>query len=279
MSKRPAKRDQELPIGLTAAAAAGTFLALVVLERRFPLRMNTHQSKGRRDFRNIAIAALAAGALQLTERPVTKRLTLLVRRRRFGLLPHLNLPGWLDTLAGCLLLDVTLYHWHYLTHKISFLWRFHRVHHADLDMDASTGLRFHAGELLLSVVFRAAQVLLFGVSRRALSIWNTLLLLAILFHHSNVFLPEQIEKWVSKLIVTPRLHGVHHSIDTDEVNSNWSSGLTLWDWLHGTYRQSPRQSDDMLELGVPELRQPIQVVLPKLLTMPFDNSLPPPPQN
>lgn len=157
------------------------------------------------------------------------------------------------------------------------LWRFHRVHHADLDMNASTGLRFHFGEILISVLFRTAQVLVFGISRRALSIWSTLLLVEVMFHHSNIGLPRAIERWLSKLVVTPRLHGIHHSLEPDEVNSNWSSGLTIWDWLHGTFRKHARQDDAMLDIGVPELREPRQVRFSQLITLPLtaDCVLPP----
>jgi len=157
------------------------------------------------------------------------------------------------------------------------LWRFHRVHHADLDMNASTGLRFHFGEILISVLFRTAQVLVFGISRRALSIWSTLLLVEVMFHHSNIGLPRAIERWLSKLVVTPRLHGIHHSLEPDEVNSNWSSGLTIWDWLHGTFRKHARQDDAMLDIGVPELREPRQVRFSQLITLPLtaDRVLPP----
>lgn len=274
MAPSQTARDKDIPFALTTFTVLGAFAGLVMLEQRYPLRRQTHEPKATRDIRNLAVAGLAAVAVQLAERPVTNRLTLRVRRQRIGLLPRLNLPARLDTLLGCILLDATLYHWHYLAHKIPLLWRFHRVHHADLDMDASTGIRFHAGEMLISVLFRAAQVRLFGISRRALSLWNTLLLIEVMFHHSNVELPERTERWLSKLIVTPRLHGIHHSLIPDELNSNWSSGLTLWDHLHRTYRRSAREGDGWLDIGVAELREPGQVTLPKLLAMPFDDSLP-----
>jgi len=135
-----------------------------------------------------------------------------------------------------LLLDYSLYVWHVLTHRVPLLWRFHLVHHVDLDMDASTALRFHLGELLLSVPWRAAQIGLIGVSWRVYAIWQALLMLSILFHHSNFRLPLRVEGYLNRLIVTPRMHGIHHSIASDEVNSNWSSGLSFWDRLHGTLR-------------------------------------------
>jgi sterol desaturase/sphingolipid hydroxylase (fatty acid hydroxylase superfamily) len=274
MREPPNKQDENLPPWLSAAALAGGFIAFALLERRYPLRLNEREPKSSRNARNIAVAGLAAAAIQLAERPVTDRLTRLARRRRIGLLPRLGFAPWGQTILGCLLLDCTLYYWHFLTHEVKALWRFHRVHHADLDMDASTGLRFHFGEMLISVLFRALQVLLLGISRRTLSIWNTLLIVEVMFHHSNIALPDRLERLLRKLIVTPRLHGIHHSIVPEELNSNWSSGLTIWDRLHGTFRGSGLKRDNSIDIGLAELRERSQVTLPKLLAMPFCSDAP-----
>lgn len=256
-----------LPVWISGLAVVGTLGTLLWLERRRPLRHAEHESKARRDVRNMAVAGTALLSIQLAERPVTTRMTRLVEERRVGLLQRLPLPRWLRTLLACVLLDYTLYVWHVLAHKVPLLWRFHRVHHCDLDMDASTGIRFHVGEMVLSVVWRAAQILAIGVSGRALSIWNTLLLMEVIFHHSNVELPPGTERRLAKLLVTPRLHGIHHSTRSDEMNSNWSSGLTVWDVLHRTLRTDVPQ--DQITIGVPDLRQPDQVTLSKLIVMPF----------
>src|SRR6185295_3873165 len=129
-----------------------------------------------------------------------------VERRRIGLVPALGLPAWIGVALAVVLLDYTLYLWHVLTHRVPFLWRFHLVHHVDLDLDASTALRFHFAELVISVPFRAAQILLIGVSPLAFSVWQTLLMLSILFHHSNVRLPVEVERRLNLLFVTPRMH-------------------------------------------------------------------------
>jgi sterol desaturase/sphingolipid hydroxylase (fatty acid hydroxylase superfamily) len=141
------------------------------------------------------------------------------------------------------------------------------VHHVDLDMDASTAVRFHFGEMVLSVILRTAQIILIGVSPRTLSIWNTWLLCEVIFHHSNVRLPSRAERWLSKLIVTPRMHGVHHSVVPSELNSNWSSGLTVWDWLHGTLHRHVPQNQ--ITIGVAGYRDAEQVTYPRLMEMPF----------
>jgi sterol desaturase/sphingolipid hydroxylase (fatty acid hydroxylase superfamily) len=159
-----------------------------------------------------------------------------------------------------------------LVHRIPFLWRFHKVHHVDMDLDASTALRFHFGELVISVPWRCAQVVLIGTSPLALSVWQTLLLIEVLFHHSNVELPLECERWLNRLVVTPRMHGIHHSIVEEEVNSNWSSGLTIWDWLHGTLRLNVPQQQ--VKIGVAGYQHPAQVTLPKIIVMPFQDRPP-----
>jgi sterol desaturase/sphingolipid hydroxylase (fatty acid hydroxylase superfamily) len=118
-----------------------------------------------------------------------------------------------------------------------------------------------------SVPWRAAQAIVIGVSPLALSVWQTATLVEILFHHSNIELPIQVERWLCRLIVTPRMHGIHHSIIPEETGSSWSSGLTLWDWLHGTLRLNVPQ--DAITIGVPAYRDAEEVTLPRVLVMPF----------
>ncbi len=259
-------RERTVPGWLGAILTLGTFAALVWLENRRPLR-GAVESKLRRTARNLAVATLGAASVQLAEQPLVGPLARLVERRKIGLLKCVALPAWLEVTLAVALLDYTLYLWHVLTHRVPFLWRFHQVHHADLDMDASTALRFHFGELLISVPWRAAQILTIGVCPFALSLWQTGLLLEILFHHSNVELPPEIEARLARLIVTPRLHGIHHSIVENEVNSNWSSGLTIWDRLHRTLRlEAP---GDEITIGVPAFLDPAEVELGEVLEMPF----------
>jgi len=251
---------------LSAPSIFGAFGVLVWLERRRPLRRQV-ESKVTHAARNLAVAGISAAALQLTESPVALNLAALVERHDVGLLNLLRLPVWLETALAIVLLDYTLYVWHVLTHKVSLLWRFHLVHHVDLDLDASTALRFHFGELAISVPWRAAQIVIIGVSPIAYLTWQTFLFLSIMFHHSNVKLPISLERWLNRLIVTPRMHGIHHSVVEQETNSNWSSGLTIWDWLHGTLRLNVPQ--DQVTIGVPAFRQPAEVSLLRILQLPF----------
>ena len=246
--------------------AAGTFLALYYFERRRPLRRRIEPPLTNAT-RNLMIASTTGAALNFLENPVSGRLTEFVEKENFGLLKIFRLPKLLETVLAVILLDYTLYLWHVLTHKLPFLWRFHKVHHADLDLTVSTGIRFHFGEISISVLFRAGQILLIGVSPNALQIWQTLLLTSVFFHHSNVRLPEKFERKLKKIIMTPRLHGNHHSIVKNEMYSNWSTGLTLWDYLHGTFRDDVKQSE--IIIGLPEFDEKAEVTLAGMLVEPF----------
>lgn len=267
------KRDQRL--GVLARPLAGwlngtivlvTLIGIVWLERLRPLRRRVEEEPYR-EARNLAMSLLSAAVIQLTEKPVMDRLTGLVERNRWGLLKRVHLPPALEVVLAVVLLDYTLYVWHVLTHRVPFLWRFHRVHHADLDLTASTALRFHFGEMMVSVPWRAGQVLLIGASPRSLSVWQTATLIAIMFHHSNLQLSIGVERRLCRLIVTPRMHGIHHSIVPDEANANWSTILSFADYLHGTCRLNVPQQD--VGIGVPEFRDPEELQLPEIIRMPF----------
>jgi len=257
---------KKVPSWLSASLFVGAVGLLLFLKRRRPPRKSV-ESKVMRTERNVAVAGLAALSLQLVERPAIQPLTSLVQRRGWGLLRAVRLPAWLEVVLAVVLMDYTLYMWHVLMHRVPFLWRFHLPHHVDLDLDASTALRFHAGELAIATGWRIFQVTLIGVSPLSLSVWQTFVLLSVLFHHSNLRLPIQVEQKLVRMFVTPRMHGIHHSIEKEETNSNWSSGLTLWDWLHGTLRLNVPQ--DQITIGVPAFQNPDEIKLPQILEMPF----------
>jgi sterol desaturase/sphingolipid hydroxylase (fatty acid hydroxylase superfamily) len=166
-------------------------------------------------------------------------------------------------------MDYTLYWWHVLLHRVSALWRLHEPHHIDRDLDVSTGVRFHFAEFLASIPWRCAQIVVIGVGPRTLRLWQTLTFAEVLFHHCNIELPAGLERWMSTFIVTPRLHGIHHSVVRAQRDTNFSSGLTLWDRLHGTYRA---WSNDAITIGLPAYDDPSRVTLPRTLAAPFSAS-------
>jgi sterol desaturase/sphingolipid hydroxylase (fatty acid hydroxylase superfamily) len=259
--------SKRVPGWIGGSLVVGAFGLLLWAEWRRPLRRPV-ESKLLRAGRNLTVATVGGLALQLAEKPVTGWLTAFVERRRIGLVKSAHLPSWLEVPIVVLLLDYTLYLWHVLTHLVPRLWRFHLPHHVDLDLDVLTALRFHFGELLLAVPWRAGQIILIGVSPLALSVWQTALLLSIMFHHSNVELPVRVERLLVRFIVTPRMHGIHHSVALTETNANWSSGLTIWDRLHGTLKLNvPQQA---VTIGVPAYRDSAALTLIEVLKLPFD---------
>jgi sterol desaturase/sphingolipid hydroxylase (fatty acid hydroxylase superfamily) len=258
---------QQLSGWVTAPLLLAAGAWILWSEFRRPLRSRAVEPKLKRTVRNLVVAATAGVAVQLAELPLALPLAAMVEERRWGILKLLTLPPWIELPLAVLALDYTLYWWHVFTHRSKLLWRFHLPHHSDLDMDASTALRFHFGEIGFSVLWRVAQVVIIGVSPLSFSVWQTGLVIAILFHHSNGRLSPQTERRLSRFIVTPGMHAIHHSAVEDETNSNWSSGLSIWDRLHGTYRLDVPQ--DAITIGVPAYHDPKEVTLPKVLKMPF----------
>jgi len=185
----------------------------------------------------------------------------------WGLLNWLHLPHLLEFVTGFLLLDYGIYFWHVLNHRIPFLWRFHNVHHIDLDLDVTTAFRFHFGEILLSCFFRGLMILLLGAPVVLVLVYEVVFELATNFHHSNWKLPYGLEKTLARFIVTPRMHGIHHSIVERETNSNYSSVLNLWDRMHRSIKLNIPQ--EKIDIGVPAYRDPNEQTVFKLLWMPF----------
>ncbi len=246
--------------------AISTYVLLVWLERRHPLRKRVEPALPHH-VRNLVLAGLGALTTVVVETPLIQPLARLVEDRNWGLIGVFRLHGTIAALAALVVMDYTFYVWHILLHRVPGLWRFHAVHHADLDLDTSTALRFHFGEILLSVPWRAAQVLIIGLSPLTFSLWQVWFAACIMFHHSNVRLPIRWERLFNRLLVTPRMHGVHHSNMEAETNSNWSSGLTCWDWLHGTLRLDVPQ--EKIQIGLPAFQDAHALGLPAILAMPF----------
>ncbi len=260
------------PVRLALGASA--FAALLLAEWARPLRRAT-QRKWRRVFINLAIGALGGAALAVVYGPVVLGGVERARGAEFGLLRWIPLPGWLASVLAIVLLDYTLWIWHWLNHRVPLLWRFHAAHHADLDLDTSTAFRFHFGELLLSVPFRALQAVFIGVEVPVLLFWEALLLVATEFHHSNLRLPLSCERWLRLAIITPRMHGIHHSILPPEVNSNFGTLLSAWDRVHRTFLVRIPQSE--IVIGLAEMRDPSRLGLLGSLGVPFLKGLRPRP--
>jgi sterol desaturase/sphingolipid hydroxylase (fatty acid hydroxylase superfamily) len=253
-------------LAITAAVIVIVGGILTLFESLFPLRTAV-ESKLRRIVRNLSAGGVSLAVMTLLQAPLLQPVASWIVRHRVGLLQLVHWPGWIETAIAIVLLDYTLWWWHWANHRVPFLWRFHLVHHVDRDLDASTALRFHFGELTLSVPVRAVQMVIIGVTPQTLWLWQTILFASILFHHSNVRLPLRVDCVLARLIVTPRMHGIHHSDRREETDSNWSSLLSAWDFLHRTVRLDVPQ--ERVVIGVPAYRDPADVTFGKILFLPF----------
>lgn len=262
----------KLPNWAGPVMVGATFVGLFWLERRHSLRSVKPEPDWRRVPRNMVLAALVAAEVRVCERPLVEPVSRWVARRRIGLLPRLGLSPGVEKLLSLLLLDYSLYWWHILLHRAPLLWRSHIVHHSDLVLDTTTALRFHTAEFFASIPWRLAQVVVIGVPPQTLALWQRLTVVEVLFHHSNVRLPLIWERWLSRFVMTPRLHGIHHSVVTEQTDSNYSSGLTVWDVLHKTLKKDVSQGE--IEIGVPAYHDPQELQLPDLLALPFRRQRP-----
>ncbi len=248
-------------LGIAGLVAIG---AIFVLERRRPLRRQT-RNPAPRIVRNVAMGAMCAAVVATIETPVTHAIAERNVRGQRGLAQRA--PRALRPLVAFLAMDYGFYLWHFATHRLRPLWRFHRVHHVDSDMDMSTAIRFHMADMLVSLPWRMAQVRLSGIGPQALDAWQRFFTLSILFHHSNMKLPGDWDRRLSWLITTPKMHGIHHSVVKSERDSNWSSGISLWDRLHGT--MGPEVAQDDLTIGVDDPHAARDVRIEQALRAPF----------
>ncbi len=250
-----------------AAVVAGLYL----LEEVFTLREQHHGKPGR-TVTNTAVAATGFTVARLLLLPIMVYAGEWADRRRFGLVQWLPLPRWARYAVGALLLDYTNYTWHVLTHRVPLLYRFHRVHHSDLDMDVTTGFRFHLGEQVFSIFYRGGMMALIGAPADLVLGYEAVFEGCTAFHHSNLRLPESVEHVLARVMITPRAHGIHHSIVREEFDANYGVVFGFWDRLHGTHRMDVPQ--EAITIGLPAWRDPEELTVPKLHTMPADDLRP-----
>jgi sterol desaturase/sphingolipid hydroxylase (fatty acid hydroxylase superfamily) len=218
---------------------------------------------------NLGILAIDILAVRLLVPLGAVGVALFVNARGWGLFPLASLPWWASIVLGVIALDLVIYTQHVVFHHVPVLWRLHRMHHADLDIDVTTGLRFHPLEILLSLAIKMAAVVALGVPAPAVLIFEVLLNATAMFNHSNVALPPRIEPIVRWIVVTPQMHQVHHSIAREETESNFGFNLPWWDRLFGTCRAKPAAGEQAMTIGLPVFREVAESRIVRLLTQPF----------
>src|SRR4051794_31476570 len=242
------------------------FLTLFIIEGRRRLRKRT-QPRWHRIFINFIISLPAFTLLRLLLMPAMVWLAMQNERWHFGLNYLYNLPSWIEWVIAFVLLDYTNYLWHRLNHRIPLLWRFHLVHHTDADLDVTTAIRFHFGEIIGSVFFRGAAVVLVGASPLLVLIYEIIFEGCTQFHHSNMRLPLKVERALNMLIVTPHMHGIHHSVVHSETDSNYSVIFSFWDRIHSTIKlHIPQQQ---VVIGIPMYSDHQELTIGFLLKLPF----------
>ena len=244
----------------------GLFIILFIVETKFQLRKRV-QSRWKRMFINFIVSLPAFALLRILFIPAMVWLAVQNQSWQVGLSYLFDAPIANKAIISFLLLDYSNYIWHILLHKLPILWRFHLVHHTDLDLDITTAFRFHFGEMIGSVIFRGAAIIVIGASPLIVLIYEIAFEAATQFHHSNTKLPFRFEKVLNYLIVTPRMHGIHHSIIKRETDSNYSIIFSFWDRIHKTVRLNIHQNE--IVTGVPHYADESELTIGNLLKMPF----------
>lgn len=250
------------------SAFIGVFAVMAVLEAVAPRRKREH-TRLRRWSSNLGIVAFNTAVLRLIFPTAAVGMALAAEDQGWGLLNAVAMPLWLKVVAAVVVLDFAIYLQHVLVHAVPALWRLHRMHHADLDYDVSTGLRFHPIEMVLSMGLKLMVVGALGAPAVAVLLFEVILNATAMFNHANFKLPKALDTALRWVLVTPDMHRVHHSIKPVETNSNFGFALTWWDRLFGTYRDQPAGGHEEMTLGIEQFRTPRDLLLPQMLVQPF----------
>jgi sterol desaturase/sphingolipid hydroxylase (fatty acid hydroxylase superfamily) len=257
----------ELPIRL--GCFFGIFAIMATWEVMLP-RRNLTVPKGVRWANNLALTALNSVLLRLIFPAAAVGVASFTAQQQWGLFNYYQSPFLPSIVLTVVVMDFVIFLQHVMFHAIPLLWRIHRVHHADLDYDVTTGARFHPIEIILSMLIKFATILLLGPPVVAVVIFEIVLNMTSMFNHSNVYMPLRLDKVIRWIMVTPDMHRVHHSVEDDEANSNFGFNLSCWDRIFATYRNQPEKGHEAMVIGIHQYRDPRQVdQLPGMLALPF----------
>lgn len=255
-------------IAVRVGGSAVVFAIMALWEWFAPRR---HLTAGRRPRwpGNLGILAVDIIAVRLLVPTAAFGVALVAAAHGWGLFKLLALPAWAALPLGVIVLDLVIYGQHVVFHHVPALWRLHRMHHADLDIDVTTGVRFHPREILLSLAIKMTAVAALGVPALAVLTFEVLLNATSMFNHSNVAFPSRLDRLARGIVVTPQMHQVHHSIERAETDSNFGFNLPWWDRLFGTYRAKPAAGEQDVTIGLPIFRDVAELRIVRLLTQPF----------
>jgi sterol desaturase/sphingolipid hydroxylase (fatty acid hydroxylase superfamily) len=245
------------------------FFVLVALCEVLAPRRALSTAKSGRWFTNLVLLGLNPLSVRLVFPVLPVAMALLATERQWGLLNNVALPFWLEVAIGVTLLDLSIYLQHVLHHAVPTLWRLHMVHHADLDYDLTTGLRFHPIEIVVSMGIKLTAVAALGPPALAVLIFEVALNASSMFNHGNIRIPSAVDRVLRLFIVTPDMHRVHHSVIIRETNSNYGFNLPWWDRLLGTYKAQPDRGHEGMTIGLSQFRDLKRLTLPQLLILPF----------
>jgi len=246
----------------------GVLMVIAIWEVVAPRRALT-DSKRRRWVTNLSLVVIDTAVVRFFLPILPVGMSIMARERGWGILNIIILPSWIEIILTLVVLDFVIYLQHVLFHFLPILWRLHRMHHTDLNIDVTTGNRFHPVEILISMVIKLAAVALLGAPALAVVIFEVALNATSQFNHGNIRIPETLDRWLRLVLVTPDMHRIHHSIIPRETNSNFGFDLSWWDRLCGTYRAQPEQGHITMIIGLEEFRDPAMLTLPRLLVQPF----------
>jgi len=250
------------------AAFLGILIGMMLWELAAP-RRRQEIPRVLRWSNNLGLVVLDTLILRLTFPILAVGLAVIGAERGWGLFNTIGAPGWVAILVSVLLLDLAIYLQHVLFHAVPGLWRLHRMHHADLEFDATTGLRFHPVEIVMSMGIKLAVVAALGPPAVAVLIFEVLLNSTALFNHANIDLPRRVDRWLRLIVVTPDMHRVHHSTDPRETNSNYGFNLPWWDRLLGTYVAQPAKGHRDMEIGIEQFRTRRDLWIDRMLVQPL----------
>lgn len=254
---------------------AGIFVLMALLETLMP-RKDRVQPRGRRWIANLGLVVAGTLLLRVSMPILAIGMALVASQNGWGLLAMVSLPVWVEIVIAFLLLDLLMYTQHVLFHRIPLFWRFHKIHHADRDLDVTSGVRFHPVEAVLSMLWKMLCIVAIGPAAIAVFLFEVILNAASLFHHANFRLPTAADRVLRWAVVTPDMHRVHHSVHRSETDSNFSFFLTIWDRLFGTYVAQPRDGHQGMTIGLGEYQSDQPSGLVWSLIEPFrpDRNLP-----